>query len=93
MSRFVGPKVWYLGTRNKYISSDLANPQHHLIRESKEKDIAAMLDELTMEANEESLVIVLQQGGNDGTDVRWKRSTSSGCFFPAKGCFISDFCP
>ena len=29
-----------------------------------------MLDELTIEANEESLVIVLQQGGNNGTDVR-----------------------
>ena len=29
-----------------------------------------MLDELTIEANEESLVVVLQHGGND---VTWKR--------------------
>ena len=29
-----------------------------------------MLDELTIEANEESFVIVLQHGGND---VTWKR--------------------
>ena len=28
-----------------------------------------MLDELTIEANEESLVVVLQHGGND---VTWK---------------------
>ena len=31
-------------------------------RESKEKDTAAMLDELTIEANEESFVIILQHG-------------------------------
>ena len=35
-------------------------------RESNDKDVAAMLDELT-EANEESFVIVLQHGGNDVT--------------------------
>ena len=29
--------------------------------------MAAMLDELTIEANEESFVIVLQHGGNDVT--------------------------
>ena len=34
-------------------------------RELKEKDVAAMLVELTIEANEESFVIVLQHGGND----------------------------
>ena len=34
-------------------------------RESNDKDVAAMLDELTIEANEESFVIVLQHGGND----------------------------
>ena len=32
----------------------------------------AMLEELTIEANEESFVIVLQHGGND---VTWKQST------------------
>ena len=36
-------------------------------RESNDKDVAAMLDELTIEANEESFVIVLQHGGNDVT--------------------------
>ena len=36
-------------------------------RESKEKDMAAMLDELIIEANEESFVIVLQHGCNDIT--------------------------
>ena len=41
-------------------------------RESKKKDVAAILDELTIEANEESFVIVLQHGGND---VTWKRSS------------------
>ena len=30
-----------------------------------DKDVAAMLVELTIEANEESFVIVLQHGGND----------------------------
>ena len=39
-------------------------------RESNDKDMAAMLDELTIEANEESFVIVLQHGGND---IMWKR--------------------
>ena len=34
-------------------------------RESNDKDIVAMLEELTIEANEESFVIVLQHGGND----------------------------
>ena len=42
-------------------------------RESNDKDVAAMLVELTIEANEESFVIVLQHGGND---VTWKRSIS-----------------
>ena len=36
------------------------------------KDVAAMLDEQTIEADEESFVIVLQHGGND---VTCKRST------------------
>ena len=36
-------------------------------RESNDKDAAAMLGELTMEANEESFVIVLQHGGNGVT--------------------------
>ena len=36
-------------------------------RESNDKDMAAMLDELTIEANEESFVIFLQHGGNDVT--------------------------
>ena len=35
--------------------------------ESNDKDVAAMLDELIIEANEESFVIVLQHGGNDVT--------------------------
>ena len=39
-------------------------------RESNDKDVAAMLDELTIEANEESFVIVLQHGGNDVTCER-----------------------
>ena len=34
-------------------------------RESNDKDIAATLDELKIEANEESFVIILQHGGND----------------------------
>ena len=36
-------------------------------RESNNKDMAAMLVELTREANEESFVIVHQHGGNDVT--------------------------
>ena len=36
-------------------------------RESNDKDVAAMLDELTTEANEESFVILLQHGSNDIT--------------------------
>ena len=36
-------------------------------RESNNKDVAAMLVELTREANEESFVIVHQHGGNDVT--------------------------
>ena len=42
-------------------------------RESNDKDMAAMLDERTIEANEESFVIVHQHGGND---VTCKRSIS-----------------
>ena len=42
-------------------------------RESNDKDVAAMVDNLTLEANEESFVIVLQHGGND---VTCKRSTT-----------------
>ena len=38
---------------------------------SNDWDVAAMLDELTIEANEESFLVVLQHGGND---VTWKRS-------------------
>ena len=34
-------------------------------RESNNKDVTAMLVELTIEANEESFVIVHQHGGND----------------------------
>ena len=40
-------------------------------RESNDKGVAAMLDELTIEANEESFIVVLQHGGNN---VTWKRS-------------------
>ena len=36
-------------------------------RESNDKDVVAMLVELTIEANEESFVIVHQHGGNDVT--------------------------
>ena len=36
-------------------------------RESNNKDVAAMLVELTMEGNEEYFVIVHQHGGNDVT--------------------------
>ena len=35
-----------------------------------DKDVVAMLDELTIEADEESFVIVLQHGGNDVTCKR-----------------------
>ena len=38
-----------------------------ILRESNDKDVAAMLVQLTIEANEESFVIVLQHGGNDVT--------------------------
>ena len=36
-------------------------------RKSNDKDVAAMLVEVTIEANEESFVIVHQHGGNDVT--------------------------
>ena len=36
-------------------------------RDSNDKDVVAMLGELTIEANEECFVIVLQHGGNDVT--------------------------
>ena len=36
-------------------------------RESNDKDVAVMLAELTIEANEESFVIVLQHDSNDTT--------------------------
>ena len=36
-------------------------------RQSHDKDVASMLVELIIEANEESFVIVLQYGGNDVT--------------------------
>ena len=39
-------------------------------RESNDKDVVAMLVQLTIEANEESFVIVLQHGGNDVTCKR-----------------------
>ena len=39
-------------------------------RDSNDKDMAAMLDELTIEADEESFVIVHQHGGNDVTCKR-----------------------
>ena len=35
--------------------------------DSNDKDVVAMLDELTIEANEESFVIILQHSGNDIT--------------------------
>ena len=35
--------------------------------DSNDKDVAAMLDELTIEANEECFVIVLQHGDNNVT--------------------------
>ena len=44
-------------------------------KESNDKDVAAMLDELTIEVNEETFVIVLQHGGNDlNRDPRYKRT-------------------
>ena len=39
-------------------------------RDSNDKDMAAMLLDLTIEANEESFVIVLQHGSNDVTICR-----------------------
>ena len=42
--------------------------QHLQLRypsDSSDKDVAVMLVEVTIEANEESFVIVLQHGGND----------------------------
>ena len=44
-------------------------------RDSNDKDVAAMLGERTIEASEESFVIVLQHGGND---VTCKRSIPRG---------------
>ena len=40
-------------------------------RDLNHKDVAAMLDELTIEADEESFVIVLQHGSNDVTCKRY----------------------
>jgi hypothetical protein len=44
-------------------------------RESKDKDIAAMLEDITKEANEKSFVNVLQHGGDDVTCKRRIRNT------------------
>ena len=47
-------------------------------RESNNKDVAAMLVELTIEANEESFVIIHQHGGNDvNCNPRIERGNSS----------------
>ena len=46
-------------------------PMQSIPRESNDKEVAIMLDELTTEANEESFVIILQHGGND---ITWKWS-------------------
>ena len=43
---------------------------HFLVCKSNDKGVAAMLDELTIEANEESFIVVLQHGGND---ITWKQ--------------------
>ena len=40
-------------------------------RDFNHKDVAAMLDELTIETDEESFVIVLQHGGNEVTCKRY----------------------
>jgi hypothetical protein len=39
-------------------------------RESKDKDMAAMLEDITKEANDKSFVIVYQHGGDDVTCKR-----------------------
>ena len=53
-------------------------------RESNNKDVAAMLVELTIEANEESFVIVHQHGGND---VNCKSRIEGICTYSSGGGF------
>ena len=55
-----------MGQNNKPIDG-----LHSIPRDPNDKDVAAMLDELTIEANEEYFVIVLQHGGNDVTCKRY----------------------
>ena len=54
-------RIHVIQTRIKQPILDLQS----IPRESNNKDVAAMLVELTIEANEESFVIVHQHGGND----------------------------
>ena len=54
-------RIHVIQTRIKQPILDLQS----IPRESNNKDVAAMLVELTREANEESFVIVHQYGGND----------------------------
>ena len=67
VTNFRAPLYQLLGNCRQLVNIDGLQP---IPRESKEKDVAAMLDELTIEPNEESFVIVLQHGGSD---VTWKR--------------------
>ena len=56
--------------RNLLVTRTTIDGFQSIPRESNDKDVAAMLVELTIEANEESFVIVLQHGGNDVTCKR-----------------------
>ena len=64
VTNFRAPLYQLLGNCRQLVNIDGLQP---IPRESKEKDVAAMLDELTIEPNEESFAIVLQHGGSDVT--------------------------
>ena len=53
--------------KNKEIHCIIIDGLQSIPRESNDKDVVAMLDELTIEANEESFVTILQHGDNDVT--------------------------
>ena len=56
-------------SRQLYVTIDWSSIDglQSIARESNDKDVVAMLDELTIEANEESFVIIHQHGSNDVT--------------------------
>ena len=58
--------ITYINIKH-FIKHSLIDGLQSIPKKSNDKDVAAMLDELTTEANEEYFVIVLQHGGNDVT--------------------------